>query len=286
MQQRRLVRDGNALEGTVRLDRDKTLKNLSCLMIGLGGVIYYRDLSSLIVLGLVAYLTMYVGVVAYHRLLIHKSFKCPKIVEYTLIFVANFSGMGGPISLVEFHELRDWAQRKPECHAFFAHRYSVLRDGFQQMFCRIDLVNPPEFKIEVSAFYRHMEKYWWLYQIPLGLILYYFGGWAWVSTGVFLKLFTVQCGHWLVAYYLHNYGEQPRMMKNAGVQGYNIPILAFLTFGESYHNNHHSCPEAAHVGFDKGQIDPAWWLILGLKKLKLAHHITTPTGVGGEENLT
>ena len=65
MQQRRLVRDGNALEGTVRLDRDKTLKNLSCLMIGLGGVIYYRDLSSLIVLGLVAYLTMYVGVVAY-----------------------------------------------------------------------------------------------------------------------------------------------------------------------------------------------------------------------------
>ena len=273
MKQRRLVKDGNALQARVRLDLGKTVKYTICLIIGLSGVFYYKDLSSLLVLGAVAYLSMYLGVVAYHRLLIHKSFECPKIVEYSLIFLANFSGMGGPISLVKFHELRDWAQRKAQCHDFFAHRNNLFIDGFQQLFCRIDLVDPPEFKIETSSFYRHMEKCWWLYQIPLGIILYYFGGWAWVGTGVFLKLFAVQFGHWLVAYYLHNHGDQPRIMKGAGVQGYNIAILALLTFGESYHNNHHRYPDSAHVGYGKGEIDPAWWLILALKKLNLAHNI-------------
>ena len=273
MKQRRLLKDGDALDGQVRLDIRKTFITLTCFIVGIGGAVIYGDWSSLVVLALIAYGSMFIGVVAYHRLLIHRSFKCSKRLEYSLVFVANFSGMGSPIDLVKFHELRDWAQRKDSCHDFFAHRHSLIKDGLEQLFCRIELAKPPEFKIESSRFYQHMHRYWWSYQIPLGVVLYLVGGWSWVCGGVFLKMFAVQFGHWFVAYYLHNSGEQPEIIKGAGVQGYNIALLALFTFGESYHNNHHLCPEAAQVGFRAGQLDPAWWLIRGLEKLDLVRGV-------------
>ena len=272
---KRLVKDGNPLKGTVKVDFWKAARNSICLILGLGGIAYFGDIKAAIAGGIVCYLTMYVGVVAYHRLLIHRSFTCPKWIEYFLVFIANFAGMGGPIKLIQIHDQRDWAQRKPACHPFFAHRENIFKDGFQQLFCTIELQDPPQFAIEISKnpFYKHLDKFWLLYQIPLALVLYYFGGWAWVCGGVFFKLFAVQFGHWLVAHFLHNHGHMPTFNKGAGVQGFNIPILALLTFGESYHNNHHLCPDVASNQFREGEIDMAWWLILVLSKLGLADKV-------------
>ena len=272
---RRLIKDGNAEEGKIELDFIKIAKNLGCFLIGTTGLIYYAQLDAILVTILLCYSTMYIGVVAYHRLLIHRSFRTPKVIEYFLILIANFSGMGSPIKLLEVHEIRDWAQRKKNCHPYFAHRNNIFIDGFQQLFCKITLDTPPVFHFEIkrNAFYQHLNKYWFLHQIILALPLYLLGGWAWVCGGVFFKIFALQFGHWFVAYFIHNYGNKPTLIEKAGVQGYNINCLALLTFGEAYHNNHHLCPEAAKNSFEYNQIDPAWWIINFLKKLHLADHI-------------
>ena len=150
-------------------------------------------------------------------------------------------------------------------------------DGFQQLFCKLQLDDPPEFKIEIadSLFYRHLERFGFIYHLPVTLFLYYLGGVGLVCTGIFLRMFMAPAGHWLVAYGLHNFGQQPTINKEAGTQGYNIPILALFTFGEAYHNNHHRFPDLACNQFKKGEIDPAWWLILLMKKLNLATNIKT-----------
>jgi len=272
---KRLIKDGDAVNGKVILSTTKLVKNGLCILIGLGSVFYYRNTSAHLALFILIMFTMYIGVIAYHRLLIHRSFQCPKWLEYKLVFLANFSGIGSPLNQIKIHDLRDWAQRKERCHSYFSHQECIIKDGLQQLFCDLKLLKPPIFKIdeEQEAFYKHLDRYWWAYQIPLASFLYFLGGWSWVFSGVFFKIFLVQFGHWFIAHLLHNYGKQPSEVKEAGVQGYNINLLALLTFGESYHNNHHLCPNAAKNAFKHGEIDPAWWLILLLTKLGLAHKV-------------
>lgn len=41
--------------------------------------------------------------VGYHRLLTHRSFKCPRAVEYSLALLGSLSVEGGPIDWVAHH---------------------------------------------------------------------------------------------------------------------------------------------------------------------------------------
>src|SRR4051794_12318810 len=58
----------------------------------------------------------------------------------------------------------------------------------------------------------------------------------------------------------HTWGTQP--YDNTAR---NNQWLAWLTSGEGLHNNHHAAPTSARLALDKGQIDPAWWVIRRLE---------------------
>ena len=46
-------------------------------------------------------------------------------------------------------------------------------------------------------------------------------------------------------------------------------LVAFLVFGEGWHNNHHAFPSSARHGLAWWQYDVSWWIIRGLEKLGL-----------------
>ncbi len=52
----------------------------------------------------------------------------------------------------------------------------------------------------------------------------------------------------------------------------NVWILSLISFGESWHNNHHAFPSSAFHGLAKAEaaLDPGGWVITGLEKLGLA----------------
>ena len=50
-------------------------------------------------------------------------------------------------------------------------------------------------------------------------------------------------------------------------------LVAILTFGEGWHNNHHAHPVSARHGLTWYEIDMNWYGIWALKKLGLARHI-------------
>jgi stearoyl-CoA desaturase (delta-9 desaturase) len=47
----------------------------------------------------------------------------------------------------------------------------------------------------------------------------------------------------------------------------NNPLLALITLGEGWHNNHHHSPRSARSGFARWEFDPTWWMLLALEKL-------------------
>jgi stearoyl-CoA desaturase (delta-9 desaturase) len=50
-------------------------------------------------------------------------------------------------------------------------------------------------------------------------------------------------------------------------------VVAILTFGEGWHNNHHAHPVSARHGIAWWEVDMNWYGIWALKKLGLARHI-------------
>ncbi len=50
----------------------------------------------------------------------------------------------------------------------------------------------------------------------------------------------------------------------------NSQWLAWLTMGEGLHNNHHAAPSTARLAHRPRELDPGWWIIWGLQRLRLA----------------
>jgi stearoyl-CoA desaturase (delta-9 desaturase) len=64
----------------------------------------------------------------------------------------------------------------------------------------------------------------------------------------------------------------------------NNPLLAALTFGEGWHNNHHHYPASARQGFYWWEIDVSWFVLRGLAAVGLVHGLRRPTAAVMERN--
>jgi stearoyl-CoA desaturase (delta-9 desaturase) len=224
-----------------------------------------------------------------HRLLIHRSYRTPKVLEYVLVWLGVLVGMAGPIGMIRIHDMRDWAQRQGACHDFYAHRAGFWRDAWRQMHCAIKLDHPPQFHLEPEVardpFYRFMERTWMAQQIPVAIVFYLIGGWTWVIWGVALRVTVSLFGHWVVGYFAHREGHQGWRVEGAAVQGFNIPLVAIITFGESWHANHHAFPGSARLGVEAGQCDPGWRVLQIMAALGLARDIATPEALPARDSL-
>ena len=215
-----------------------------------------------------------------HRKLVHNSFQCPQWLEYALVYLGVQVGLAGPIGLLRQHELRDFAQRLPRCHAYLRHGSSPYRDAWWQLNCDLVLDAPPSIRIEPrisqDEFYRFLERTWMAQHLPWAILFYVCGGWGFVFWGVCARVTAGVFGHWLIGYFAHNHGEMVREVRGAAVQGRNIRLTSLLTMGECWHNNHHAYPGSARLGLTAGEWDPGWWAILALRRVGLIWDIRLP----------
>ena len=63
----------------------------------------------------------------------------------------------------------------------------------------------------------------------------------------------------------HRWGRRPFDNKAT-----NNQWLARLVVGEGLHNNHHAAATSSRLSLAKGEVDPAWWCILLLVRLRWA----------------
>ncbi|MEO8674442.1 MAG: acyl-CoA desaturase [Casimicrobiaceae bacterium] len=216
-----------------------------------------------------------------HRKLVHNSYACPKWLEYLLVYLGVQVGLAGPLGLLRQHELRDYAQRLPDCHDYLRHGRPFWLDAWWQLNCELRLADPPRVGIEASIaedrFYVFLERTWRLQQSPVALLLYACGGWAFVFWGVCARVTAGVFGHWFIGYFAHNHGAMHYEVRAAAVQGRNIPFTSLLTMGECWHNNHHAFPGSARLGLRPGEWDPGWWTLLLLRRAGLVWNLRLPT---------
>ena len=266
--------------GRVRIDGAKALWN-GAMIAGTLAALVVATWQAVLLFLVLTYATLLIGhSVGMHRMMIHRTFRARPWLARLLLYVGTIVGVSGPSGIIRIHDTRDWAQREPFCHDFFAHRAGFWQDLAWNLFCHFDFDRPPRITIEpaiaADPFVRFLDATWRWQQLPLAAVLYAWGGWPSLLWGVCARVFVSTAGHWSVTYFCHNPGPGRWRVKGAGLQASNLPGLGLLTYGECWHNNHHAFPESARIGLEPGQTDPGWWVIRGLERLGLVTAVGEP----------
>jgi fatty-acid desaturase len=282
--------DTNAIEGAVRWSAKKSIWLSAMTAIALvGGPLYFTWSAFSLFLATTAVTVCLGHSLGMHRRLIHRAFDCPLLVERLFVYLGTLVGMAGPFGMIRQHDIRDWAQRKPLCHPYLAHRSSLLRDGFWQLHCELALAHPPTLRVERRVaddrFYQLLERTWMAQQLPWAILFFALGGLPWVVWGIAARIAASVTGHWLVGYFAHNRGPRSWHIEGAGVQGYNVRYCGLITMGEAWHNNHHAFPSSARLGIRKGETDPGWWVLMALARVGLVWNVKTPEMLPPRANL-
>jgi fatty-acid desaturase len=242
--------------------------------------LFYFSWQNLLVFLVLSYLAESLGVgIGYHRLLTHRSFKAPKWLEYTLTTLGTLSIQNGAIDWVTTHRLHhahtetDHDPHSPRHGAFWAHVGWIFRGTAQQH----DEATVKHYVPDLlkDKFHVFLSRYYYVPSIVLGLILMAAGGWTMVLWGIFLRTVFGWHSTWLVNSATHLWGTRRFETKDDST---NNGLIAVLSFGEGWHNNHHAHPTSARHGLKWYEFDMNWlairlFMLLGWAKKVRVHKI-------------
>jgi stearoyl-CoA desaturase (Delta-9 desaturase) len=92
--------------------------------------------------------------------------------------------------------------------------------------------------------------------------------------GGLVRIFLVHHVTWSVNSVCHFFG---RRRFDTDDQSTNVPWLAVLSLGESWHHNHHAFPRSAYHGLRWWEVDPSGLIISSMRRLGLAWNVVRIT---------
>jgi stearoyl-CoA desaturase (delta-9 desaturase) len=207
----------------------------------------------------------------FHRLLTHRGYKTPKLVEYFITVCGLLALEGGAINWVVTHRIHHahtdgpGDPHTPRDGGWWAHIGWMLK-GTAQSHDRetMERYAPDMTK---DRFHVLANNFYWVPIVLLGIGLLAFGGWSFVLWAVFFRVTFNFHSTWLVNSATHMWGRRRFATRDDSTNNWWV---ALLTFGEGWHNNHHAYPTAARHGLAWYEIDLNWWGIRTLQFLRLA----------------
>lgn len=239
---------------------------------------------SALVVCLILYLLTSFGVtMGFHRLLTHRSFQTPKVVEYFLTVLGSLANQGGVLQWVATHRVHHAHSDKPgDPHTprdggWWAHMLWLLRhdpvldDPAQRRHYVKDLAKDPV--------HRLLQRCHVLLPLALAGLLYGLGevwggvGLSWLIWGIFVRTTYTYHATWLVNSATHMWGYRSYETKDDST---NLWWVGLLSFGEGWHNNHHAFPRSARHGLRWWEVDLTYLLIRLLSFVGLAKQVHLP----------
>jgi stearoyl-CoA desaturase (delta-9 desaturase) len=240
--------------------------------IGAVAALFMFDWKALVAAVVLWWISASLGVgMGFHRLLTHRGYKTPKLVEYFITFCGLLALEGGAINWVVTHRIHHahtdapGDPHTPREGGWWAHIGWMLK-GTAQSHDQATMARYAPDMVK-DRFHVLANNFYWVPIILLAIGLFAFGGWPFVLWAVFFRVTFNFHSTWLVNSATHMWGRRRFATRDDSTNNWWV---ALLTFGEGWHNNHHAFPTAARHGLAWYEIDINWWGIRTMQFLRLA----------------
>jgi stearoyl-CoA desaturase (delta-9 desaturase) len=207
----------------------------------------------------------------YHRLLTHRSYTPPKWIEYFFAVCGTLALEGGPLRWVATHRIHHRFSDKvgdphtPNDGKWWSHIMWMLVGDPTRYTPEECMRWVPD--IARDRFLVWLTRYHVAPMAIVSVLLFAFGGLPFLLWGTFFRVTLGLHATWMVNSLTHFWGT--RRFATADSSRNNL-LVALLTFGEGWHNNHHAHPTSARHGLAWHEIDMSWMGIWLLQRAGLA----------------
>ena len=249
-------------------------------------LIAYPPNSALLLLFLVSYVIRAFGTEAvYHRYFSHRAFRAGRLMQFFLALIGVQSGLLGPLYWAAVHRVHHRVTDTVEdLHSpvansvFYSHMmwFRIPRNRITHLDIVPDLARYPEL--------RWLNRY---HSIPFwgcGALIFAAGALGLLGPDVsgasafgwgFLLPVVANIHVFFAINSIAHTSKVPggyRRYRTADCSR-NRPVLAVLSLGAGWHNNHHRYPVPARAGFAWYEIDITYYILRMLNALCLIHHL-------------
>ncbi|HVW66742.1 MAG TPA: acyl-CoA desaturase [Candidatus Peribacteraceae bacterium] len=220
--------------------------------------------------------------VGYHRYLTHYGFETYRPIRWSLAVLGLLSGEGPPIYWVALHRKHhQYSDEEGDPHTplnGYWHAHVLWLFGLSRVDNLGLLFRHYAKDLYGEPFMRLLNKAYLFLHLGMIVLLagagYAYGGRAYalsfVAYGFFIRMVCVLHSTWLVNSESHTRGYRNY---DTADRSKNNWVVALLTGGEGWHNNHHAHPTLAVHGHKWWEFDPSYKLIKLLKFCGLAWNV-------------
>ena len=207
--------------------------------------------------------------VGIHRMLSHRSFQPHPIVKFVLLVLGSMAVEGPVLEWAAIH-IRHHARadREGDPHSpveGFFHAYIgwLFKDRIPDpnIYCRHLLQDP------IVVLVNRTYGLWVMLSLVLPLLVDGWSGFLWASL---VRVFLVHHVTFSTNSICHAFGKREFETTD---ESRNQWVVALLSFGQGWHNNHHAFPRSSFTGLHWWQFDLSGYLIWTLERLGLARDV-------------
>jgi stearoyl-CoA desaturase (Delta-9 desaturase) len=218
---------------------------------------------------------MWAVTAGYHRYFAHRSYKTSRTFQFILAVLGATTMQNGPIWWASVHRRHHKNADGPGD----PHSPTPRGFGYAHVGWAFDLsLPPPRDESNVTDLTRFPELRWidrhdWVPIAAYAAACVAIGGASGFVWGFVVSTMLVFHATMLINSLAHMWGSQPY---ETGDDSRNNALLAVLTLGEGWHNNHHHYMSSARQGFAWWQIDVSYYTIRVLGWLGVVWGIREP----------
>jgi stearoyl-CoA desaturase (delta-9 desaturase) len=216
---------------------------------------------------------MFFVTAGYHRYFAHRSYKMGRVMQFVMAFGASTAAQKGVLWWAGYHRHHHLYSDQPkDIHSpvrgfWWSHVGWILCDKYKPTPTELiqDFAKYPEL--------RFLNRFHLLPPTLLGASVLVLGGPSALVVGFFLSTVLLYHGTFVINSLTHIIGRRRYVTQDSSR---NSLVLALLTLGEGWHNNHHYYRSATKQGFFWWEIDVTYYVLKLLSWFGLVWDLRAP----------
>ncbi len=211
---------------------------------------------------------------AYHRYFSHRAFSTSRAFQFVLACLAQSTTQKSVLwwaAKHRHHHLHSDTENdvhSPRQSGFF---YAHVGWIFATRHDETDLTKIPDFARYPELMWLH--RFELAPALVMGAVAFLVGGWSGLVVGFLWSTVLLYHATFCINSMAHVIGSKRYV---TGDDSRNNWLLALITFGEGWHNNHHAFQSSVRQGFRWWEVDPTFYILTGLSWCGVVWNMKSP----------